>query len=159
MWIELELLVSKFLSNSCINSNPTLVEGVMVYNHLKDKVKSFLQPYAESGQVVGAEDIKAYFETLRGDAAAIRAAGGAALANGGGEPEGDNRQEQNGRPYILSQKGFRLTESQDIERVLGCLLKTRSVFRLIKLKPLQVRDIEVLVKNLCTTDQSKLHST
>lgn len=38
----------------------------MVYNHLKDKVKSFLQPFAESGQAVGAEDIKAYFEKLEG---------------------------------------------------------------------------------------------
>ncbi|KAI9755028.1 MAG: hypothetical protein M1835_000857, partial [Candelina submexicana] len=43
------------------------IEGVMVYNHLKDKVKTFLQPFAESGQAVGAEDIKAYFEKLRGD--------------------------------------------------------------------------------------------
>jgi E3 ubiquitin-protein ligase UBR7 len=51
----------------------------MVYAHLKDKVKAFLQPFAESGQVVGAEDIKAYFEKLRGDADAIKdAAGGAA---------------------------------------------------------------------------------
>lgn len=51
------------------------IEGVMVYNHLKDKVKDFLKPYAESGRVVGAEDIKAYFEKLRGDEAAIRVAG------------------------------------------------------------------------------------
>lgn len=43
------------------------IEGVMVYNHLRDKVKEFLRPYAESGQAVGAEDIKAYFEKLRGD--------------------------------------------------------------------------------------------
>lgn len=73
------------------------IEGVMVYNHLKDKVKAFLQPFAESGQAVGAEDIKAYFETLRGDAEAIRAAGGAAV-NGGGEggPDGDDRKEQRG---------------------------------------------------------------
>ncbi|KAL8852514.1 MAG: hypothetical protein Q9221_002638 [Calogaya cf. arnoldii] len=50
------------------------IEGVMVYNHLKDKVKSFLQPFAESGQAVGAEDIKACFEKLRGDEEAIRSA-------------------------------------------------------------------------------------
>jgi E3 ubiquitin-protein ligase UBR7 len=50
------------------------IEGVMVYNHLKDKVKDFLKPYAESGTAVGAEDIKAYFEKLRGDDAAIREA-------------------------------------------------------------------------------------
>jgi E3 ubiquitin-protein ligase UBR7 len=51
------------------------IEGVMVYNHLKDKVKDFLKPYAESGKAVGAEDIKAYFEKLRGDDAAMREAG------------------------------------------------------------------------------------
>ncbi|KAJ9648817.1 hypothetical protein H2199_000730 [Coniosporium tulheliwenetii] len=44
------------------------IEGVMVYNHLRDKVKAFLQPFAESGRAVGAEDIKSYFEGLRGDA-------------------------------------------------------------------------------------------
>lgn len=72
----------------------------MVYNHLKDKVKSFLQPFAESGQAVGAEDIKAYFEKLRGDAEAIRAAGGAAAGGtGGGDGSGDNRREQSGRFY------------------------------------------------------------
>ncbi|MCJ1254635.1 hypothetical protein MMC24_002450 [Lignoscripta atroalba] len=73
------------------------IEGVMVYNHLKEKVKSFLQPFAESGQVVGAEDIKAYFEKLRGDAEAIKAAGGAAEAAGDDtNGEGDNRREQHG---------------------------------------------------------------
>ena len=46
----------------------------MVYNHLKDKVKDFLQPFAESGQAVGAEDIKAYFEKLRGDEQAMKSA-------------------------------------------------------------------------------------
>ncbi|KAL8876849.1 MAG: hypothetical protein Q9198_005021, partial [Flavoplaca austrocitrina] len=66
------------------------IEGVMVYNHLKDKVKSFLQPFAESGQAVGAEDIKAYFEKLRGDEQAIKAA---AVA-GSGSRNDDNRQEQ-----------------------------------------------------------------
>ncbi|KAL8670311.1 MAG: hypothetical protein Q9168_005142 [Polycauliona sp. 1 TL-2023] len=66
------------------------IEGVMVYNHLKDKVKSFLQPFAESGQAVGAEDIKAYFEKLRGDEQAIKSA---AMA-GSGSGDGDNRREQ-----------------------------------------------------------------
>lgn len=73
----------------------------MVYNHLRDKVKTFLQPFAESGQPVGAEDIKAYFEKLRGDAEAIRAAGGAVgtagNGTGDGEGDGDNRREQSGR--------------------------------------------------------------
>ncbi|KAL8885099.1 MAG: hypothetical protein Q9215_006994 [Flavoplaca cf. flavocitrina] len=68
------------------------IEGVMVYNHLKDKVKSFLQPFAESGQAVGAEDIKAYFEKLRGDEQAIKAA---AVAGSGSGNE-DNRREQSG---------------------------------------------------------------
>ncbi|MCJ1430998.1 hypothetical protein MMC27_000348 [Xylographa pallens] len=72
------------------------IEGVMVYNHLKDKVKSFLQPFAESGQAVGAEDIKAYFEKLRGDAEAIRAAGGAAIAGTGDADGGDHRREESG---------------------------------------------------------------
>ncbi|KAL9098094.1 MAG: hypothetical protein Q9163_006180, partial [Psora crenata] len=76
------------------------IEGVMVYNHLKDKVKSFLQPFAESGQAVGAEDIKAYFEKLRGDEQAIKNAGSAPSAANDTEGEdpgaggGDNRREQ-----------------------------------------------------------------
>lgn len=87
----------------------------MAYNHLKDKVKSFLQPFAESGTPVGAEDIKAYFEKLRGDDQAIKAAGGGAAivagrstddGGGGGSggdgsgsgpgAEGDGRREQSG---------------------------------------------------------------
>lgn len=72
------------------------IEGVMVYNHLKDKVKSFLQPFAESGQVVGAEDIKAYFEKLRGDEQGIQAAA-ASGANDGGGSGGDDRKEQSGK--------------------------------------------------------------
>lgn len=77
------------------------IEGVMVYNHLRDKVKEFLKPFAESGQAVGAEDIKAYFEKLRGDDHAIREAGGQAAASGasgqGDDPDnGDSRKEQSG---------------------------------------------------------------
>ncbi|KAK4695541.1 E3 ubiquitin-protein ligase UBR7, partial [Lecanoromycetidae sp. Uapishka_2] len=72
------------------------IEGVMVYNHLKDKVKSFLQPFAESGQAVGAEDIKAYFEKLRGDEQGITAAA-VAGAGDGGDNGGDNRKEQSGK--------------------------------------------------------------
>jgi E3 ubiquitin-protein ligase UBR7 len=72
------------------------IEGVMVYNHLKDKVKSFLQPFAESGQAVGAEDIKAYFEKLRGDEQGIKAAA-ATGANSGDDGGGDNRKEQSGK--------------------------------------------------------------
>ncbi|KAL1964174.1 hypothetical protein VTN77DRAFT_7262 [Rasamsonia byssochlamydoides] len=76
------------------------IEGVMVYNHLRDKVKEFLKPFAESGQPVSAEDIKAYFEKLRGDDLAIKEAGGQASAFGGGsddtDGEGGNRKEQSG---------------------------------------------------------------
>jgi E3 ubiquitin-protein ligase UBR7 len=71
------------------------IEGVMVYNHLKDKVKSFLQPFAESGQAVGAEDIKAYFEKLRGDAEAMKAAAAGANEQGG-SGDADHRKEQGG---------------------------------------------------------------
>ena len=67
----------------------------MVYNHLKDKVKSFLQPFAESGQAVGAEDIKAYFEKLRGDEQGIQQAA-LAGADNDGDGAGDNRREQSG---------------------------------------------------------------
>ena len=76
-----------------------LAEGVMVYNHLKDKVKSFLQPFAESGQAVGAEDIKAYFEKLRGDEQGIQAAA-VSSGHGGGDGGGDNRREQSGKRTV-----------------------------------------------------------
>ena len=75
------------------------IEGVMVYNHLKDKVKDFLKPYAESGKAVGAEDIKAYFEKLRGDDAAIREAGT--------KPGNDDEDKENdgGTDYRKEQRG------------------------------------------------------
>lgn len=80
------------------------IEGVMVYNNLKEKVKAFLKPYAESGRPVGAEDIKAYFEKLRGDDQAILEASRGAGAGAGKTEEGDgsgdgpgvNRKEQSG---------------------------------------------------------------
>jgi len=43
------------------------IEGVMVYNRLRDGLKDFLKPFAETGRAVGADDVKAYFEELRGD--------------------------------------------------------------------------------------------
>ncbi|KAK5944191.1 hypothetical protein PMZ80_003472 [Knufia obscura] len=70
------------------------IEGVMVYNHLKDKVKEFLKPYAESGEAVSADDIKGYFEKLRGDQEAMKEASGKPVA-GDGE-DGDSRREQSG---------------------------------------------------------------
>lgn len=87
------------------------IEGAMVYNHLRDKVKAFLKPFAESGQAVSAEDIKSYFEKLRGDDMAIREAGGQASAfnsNGGSgrddgqEGGGSNRKEQSGMYLYLT---------------------------------------------------------
>ncbi|GAB7341239.1 hypothetical protein MBLNU457_7517t2 [Dothideomycetes sp. NU457] len=69
------------------------IEGVMAYNHLRDKVKTFLQPFAESGQAVGAEDVKAYFAKLRGDEEAMRSA---ATGAGGADGNDDSRREQSG---------------------------------------------------------------
>lgn len=43
------------------------IEGVMAYNLMKDKVKTFLRPFAEEGRQVSAEDVRKYFEALRGD--------------------------------------------------------------------------------------------
>lgn len=64
------------------------IEGVMAYNHLKDKLKPFFQQFAESGQAISAEDIKEYFAKLRGDEQP---------AQGGGEDAGsDLRREQSG---------------------------------------------------------------
>ncbi|KAK6507328.1 hypothetical protein TWF481_005767 [Arthrobotrys musiformis] len=42
------------------------IEGVMAYNLLKEKVKEFLQPFAEEKRVVCQEDVKKYFEELKG---------------------------------------------------------------------------------------------
>ena len=83
----------------------------MVYNHLKDKVKTFLQPFAESGQSVSAEDIKEYLTKLRGDEAAANGGAGA-TANGasgsGPSKDGeDNRREQSGEFWLRMPLGWR----------------------------------------------------
>lgn len=76
------------------------IEGAMVYNHLRDKVKEFLRPFAESGTAVGAEDIKEYFAKLRGDEPGIKDAAAGQASNGDdGDNDGDeggNRREQSG---------------------------------------------------------------
>ncbi|KAL6156864.1 hypothetical protein ACJQWK_06399 [Exserohilum turcicum] len=77
------------------------IQGAMAYAHIRDKVSAFLKPFAESGQAVGAEDVKAYFEKLRGDTQGIEDAAGGAKANrdGGDDDEGaggDGRKEQSG---------------------------------------------------------------
>ena len=102
----------------------------MVYNHLKDKVKSFLQPFAESGQAVGAEDIKAYFEKLRGDSEqriqAVAVSSGDGGGDGDGDGEGDNRKEQSGKrivPTIIVQASAdrRASRLLDVDSVCGQL--------------------------------------
>lgn len=64
------------------------IEGVMAYNHLKDKLKPFFQQFAESGEAISAEHIKEYFAKLRGDEQAIKDAGEGAKS--------DFREEQSG---------------------------------------------------------------
>lgn len=69
------------------------IEGVMAYNDLKEKVKGFLKPFAESGEAVGVEDVKRYFAELRGDVPVVKA-----KAKEGGDTEGaDGRREQSGK--------------------------------------------------------------
>ncbi|KAH8601718.1 putative zinc finger in N-recognin-domain-containing protein [Bisporella sp. PMI_857] len=65
------------------------IEGVMAYNHLKDKLKPFFQQFAESGKAISAEDIKAHFAKMRGDEQAIKEAGEGAKVS-------DHRKEQGG---------------------------------------------------------------
>lgn len=69
------------------------IEGVMAYNHVRDKVKDFLKPFAESGTPVGAEDIKAYFAKLRGDEAGAKTV---TVGEDDGGVQGDSRREQGG---------------------------------------------------------------
>lgn len=78
------------------------IQGAMAYAQLKDKVSAFLKPFAESGQAVGAEDVKAYFEKLRGDTQGIQeaAVGAKESRDDDGdeedEPKESNRKEQSG---------------------------------------------------------------
>jgi E3 ubiquitin-protein ligase UBR7 len=73
------------------------IEGAMAYNHLRDNLKVFLKPFAESGQAVSAEDIKGIFEKLRGDDKGIQDAADHASGNGGKDgDEGNSRNEQSG---------------------------------------------------------------
>lgn len=73
------------------------IEGVMAYNHLKDKLKPFFQQFAESGKAISADDIKEYFAKLRGDEQAIKDASAAASnSNGDDKDDEDLRREQSG---------------------------------------------------------------
>jgi E3 ubiquitin-protein ligase UBR7 len=67
------------------------IEGVMAYNHLKEKLKPFFQQFAESGKAISAEDIKAHFAKMRGDEMDIKKAGEDAKI-----AEGDQRRDQEG---------------------------------------------------------------
>ncbi|KAK4201436.1 putative zinc finger in N-recognin-domain-containing protein [Triangularia verruculosa] len=67
------------------------IEGVMAYNHLKDKLKPFFKQFAESGQAISAEDIKGYFAKLRGDEEVTTADTSAQ-----GKDGDDNRREESG---------------------------------------------------------------
>jgi E3 ubiquitin-protein ligase UBR7 len=69
------------------------IEGVMAYQHLKERLKPFFQQFAESGQAVGAEDIKAYFAKLRGDEEGMKEAGEKAAE---AKEDGNHRKEQGG---------------------------------------------------------------
>lgn len=64
------------------------IEGVMAYNHMKEKLKPFFESFAGSGKAISAEDIKDYFAKLRGDEGTTQEAGDAGKS--------DHRQEQSG---------------------------------------------------------------
>jgi len=77
------------------------IEGVMAYQHLKDKLMPFFQQFAESKQVISAEDVKEYFAKLRGDDEAIKEAGERVEregggGRGGGDGSGNTRREESG---------------------------------------------------------------
>lgn len=67
------------------------IEGVMAFNHLKEKLTPFFKEFAESGRVISAEDVKAHFAKMRGDEGPAGEKGEAA---GGGDE--DKRREQGG---------------------------------------------------------------
>lgn len=72
------------------------IEGVMAYNHLKDKLKPFFQQFADSGQAISADDIKGYFAKLRGDEEGMKEAKETAASSGGDGDDKDMRREQGG---------------------------------------------------------------
>ncbi|KAL2256203.1 hypothetical protein VTK26DRAFT_2026 [Humicola hyalothermophila] len=79
------------------------IEGVMAYQHLKDRLMPFFREFAERGEAISAEDVKEYFAKLRGDDVAIREAGQRAEregkgggGGGGGEDKGGFREGQSG---------------------------------------------------------------
>lgn len=68
------------------------IEGVMAFNHLKEKLTPFFKEFAESGRVISAEDIKAHFAKMRGDEGPV----GEEEGEKAGDGEEDKRREQGG---------------------------------------------------------------
>ncbi|OBU00790.1 hypothetical protein VE01_01216 [Pseudogymnoascus verrucosus] len=68
------------------------IEGVMAFNHLKEKLTPFFKEFAESGRVIRAEDIKAHFAKMRGD----EGGAGEVEREKAGSAEEDKRREQGG---------------------------------------------------------------
>ena len=74
----------------------------MAYNMLKEKVRAFLKPFADENRVVGAEDVKKYFEELRGDRATGSSDNMATASSSKDQDQrkddsSDNRKEQSGK--------------------------------------------------------------
>ncbi|KAK4188023.1 putative zinc finger in N-recognin-domain-containing protein [Podospora australis] len=72
------------------------IEGVMAYNHMKEKLQPFFKQFAESGQAISAEDIKSYFAKLRGDDTGTNTQTTDQGEEKGGGGEGGGRTEQSG---------------------------------------------------------------
>jgi E3 ubiquitin-protein ligase UBR7 len=55
------------LGSKVINSLPRekAIQGVEAYQQIKDKLKTFLTPFAQDGKVVNKEDIEAFFSDFR----------------------------------------------------------------------------------------------
>ncbi|KAJ4302371.1 hypothetical protein N0V88_002515 [Collariella sp. IMI 366227] len=64
------------------------IEGIMAYEHLKDKLTPFFRQFAESGEVISAEDVKEYFAKLRGMSRGSGRRGGGEEWEGGEEGGG-----------------------------------------------------------------------
>jgi E3 ubiquitin-protein ligase UBR7 len=66
------------------------IEGVMAFNHLKEKLTPFFKKFAESGEVVSAEDVKNYFAQMRGDETGVKKEeeGEAVVSDGRKEQDG-----------------------------------------------------------------------
>ncbi|KAJ7054120.1 hypothetical protein C8F01DRAFT_1163977, partial [Mycena amicta] len=41
------------------------IDGILAFNTMRDKLRSYLRPFAEAGKVVGEADVQSFFEELR----------------------------------------------------------------------------------------------